>query len=65
MILSTDKWGGAIRYPKLLAAYSALVLFAALCAIDFSPHPVAWLIGLIVSIPVFAAIARATTKSRK
>jgi hypothetical protein len=39
--------------------FAVIILVAAVCAISFSHHPAAWLIGLIASIPTYAAIAGA------
>jgi hypothetical protein len=42
---------------KSVVFYALIVLALAFYAIKVSDQPVAWLIGLVVSIPVFAAIA--------
>ena len=54
-----------MRHPTLIAVFSTLVILVAIWAIRFSPHPAVWMIGLLVSIVVFAAIAGATMKSTK
>jgi|HubBroStandDraft_2_1064218.scaffolds.fasta_scaffold6633657_1 hypothetical protein len=44
---------------KSIGIFAPIVLVSAICAMKFSRHPIAWLIGLIASIPIFAAIAGA------
>jgi hypothetical protein len=48
-----------------IVIYAIIILVLALCTIKFSHHPVAWLIGLAASIPIFAAIAGAVLTNRK
>jgi hypothetical protein len=50
---------------KSIGIFVAIVLVSAILAIKFSSHPVTWLIGLTVSIPIFAAIAGAFLKTDK
>jgi hypothetical protein len=50
---------------KSIVIFAAIVLVSAICAIKFSHHPVAWLIGLTASIPIFAAIVGAFLKTDK
>ena len=50
---------------KSILIFAMIVLISAICAIKFSRHPVAWLIGLAASIPIFAAIAGAFLKTDK
>ena len=39
-----------------ITVYALLVVSFAFAALKFSPHPIAWLIGVTSSIPVFAAM---------
>jgi hypothetical protein len=50
---------------KSIGIFATILLVSAICAIKFSHHPIAWLIGLTASIPVFAAIAGAFLKIDK
>jgi hypothetical protein len=50
---------------KSIGIFAAIVLVSAICAMKFSRHPIAWLIGLAASIPIFAAIAGAFLKTDK
>jgi hypothetical protein len=50
---------------KSIGIFAMIVLVFAICAIKFSPHPIAWLIGLAASIPIFAAIGGAFLKTDK
>jgi cadmium resistance protein CadD (predicted permease) len=50
---------------KSILIFAAIVLASTFYAIKFSHHPIAWLIGLIASIPIFAAIAGAFEKNDK
>jgi hypothetical protein len=49
---------------NVIAVYAIIILVSAICAIKFSHHTNAWLIGLTVSIPIFAAIAGAFMKPK-
>jgi len=48
---------------KSTMLFAVIVLVAAVFAVKFSHHPIAWLIGLAVSIPIFAAVAGAFLQS--
>jgi hypothetical protein len=50
---------------KSIVTFAMIVLISAICAMKFSRHPIAGLIGLTASIPVFAAIAGAFLKTDK
>jgi cadmium resistance protein CadD (predicted permease) len=50
---------------KFIGVFATIILVSAICALKFSLHPIAWLIGLIASIPVGAAIAGAFLKSNE
>jgi len=41
---------------QAIAVFSVIVFVAAILAMRFSSHSGAWLIGLIASVPLFAAI---------
>jgi len=41
---------------KSTGIFAVIVLVLAFYAIKFSPHRIAWLVGLTTSIPIFAAI---------
>ncbi len=47
---------------KSAAIFGAVILIATLCALRFSQHPLIWILGLTVSIPIYAAIAGAFLK---
>jgi hypothetical protein len=48
-----------------IVIYCIVVLAAAGVAVSYFPYPLAWIIGLTISIPVFAAIAGATLKANR
>jgi len=50
---------------KSIAMFTTILLVLTIFAIKFSHHPIAWLIGLTASIPIFAAIAGAFLKADK
>jgi hypothetical protein len=54
-----------MRQSTGIGIYAVVLLIAAYCALKFSHHPIAWLIGLTASIPIFAALAGAILKPRE
>jgi hypothetical protein len=50
---------------KSTGIFAAIILALAICAIKFSHHPIAWLIGIAASIPIFAAISGGLLKANK
>jgi hypothetical protein len=50
---------------KSAGIFAAVILFSAIWAVKFSQHPVAWILSLTVSIPIYAAIAGAFLKVKE
>jgi hypothetical protein len=50
---------------KRIVIFAVIILIAAICAVKLSLHPIAWLIGLIASVLIFAAIAGAFLKGNE
>jgi len=44
---------------RAISYFSIAVLLAAIAVLRYSTHPIPWLLGLTISIPIFAAIAGA------
>ena len=44
---------------KSIGIFAAVFLVLGFLAIKFSHHPIAWILGLTASIPIYAAIAGA------
>jgi hypothetical protein len=54
-----------MRQSTGIGIYAVILLIAACCALKFSQHAIAWLIGLTASIPIFAAISVAIPKPKE
>jgi hypothetical protein len=54
-----------MRQSAGIALFAMIVLVAAICAFKFSYHPIAWLIGLTASIPIYAAISGGIFRNQK
>ena len=44
------------RTSKIVGVFAFIVLAGVILAMKFAVHPVAWILALFVSVPVFAAI---------
>jgi hypothetical protein len=54
-----------MRRSRIIGIFAIAVLLAACLAIKFSMHRSLWLIGLTVSIPLFAAVLGAIPESKE